>query len=94
MILPDINLSKSDFYLKDSKIVMSLNFIHGLGERSVEDILKNQPYSSFNDFITRVNKRVVKKDVVLNLIFSEAFKSIESDKSTNQLIEEYFSLTS
>ncbi len=92
MVLPDINLSKDSFYIKDSKIVMSLSFIHGLGERSVEDILKNQPYNSFSDFIQRVNKRVVKKDVVLNLIFSEAFKSIEGDKSTNQLIEEYFLL--
>ena len=92
MVLPDINKSKGVFYIQDSKIIMSLNFIHGLGERSVEDIVKNQPYLSFKDFIERVNKRVVKKDVVVNLIFSEAFKDIEADKSINQLIEEYFTL--
>lgn len=94
MVLPDINLSKDLFYIKDNKIVMSLSFIHGLGDRSVENIISNQPYSSFEDFWNKIDRRCVKKDVVINLIFADAFKSIEPDKSTNQLLDYYFGVLS
>lgn len=92
MVLPEINLSKDRFTIRDSKIVMSLGFIHGLGDRSVEDIVAKQPFTSFEDFVTRVNKRVVKKDVVLNLIFAGCFDTLEPELSKNDLIEKYFFL--
>lgn len=93
LVLPDVNLSQQDFYIKDGKIVMSLGFIHGMGEQSIREVSRNQPYSSFKDFIERVNKRIVRKDIITNLIFAGVFDSIELNSTPQGLIEQLYTLT-
>lgn len=88
--LPDINKSKKEFYIDEEKIISSLDFIEGLGEKSVDEIISKQPFLSFNDFITRINKRIIKKDVFLALIFSGCLDSLEPDLSKNEILEIYF----
>ncbi|MDP3013526.1 MAG: hypothetical protein Q8M92_04740, partial [Candidatus Subteraquimicrobiales bacterium] len=73
---PDINKSKESVYIAvDGEIYMGLSDVEGVGEKAVEEILKNQPYSSFDDFMGRVQKRRANSRVVKNLIQSGAFDS-------------------
>lgn len=78
---PDINRSKDSFNIDDTikKVVMPLNAINGVGIKAVENIIKNQPYESFEDFFKKVDKRQVNKKTVISLIFSGVFDSMKKD---------------
>lgn len=91
IILPDINRSKKDFYIDNDKIIASLDFIECLGERSVNEIVSKQPFFSFQDFFTRINKRIIKKDVFVALILSGCLDTLEVTWSKNDFLENYFS---
>lgn len=86
LVLPDINFSKKNFYIQDNKIISSLSFVHGVGDKSLMEIISKQPFSSFEDFLTRINKRIVRRDIVANLIFAECFQNLEPHKSIQDLI--------
>lgn len=63
IVNPDINISKAITSTNyDGKVFLGFNLIKEVGESAVEKILKEQPYSSFNDFCDRckVNIRVKK----------------------------------
>ena len=90
IVLPNINQSKKDFYIDNDKIISSLDFIECLGERSVDEICSKQPFYSFQDFFTRINKRIIKKDVFVALIFSGCLDSLEPEWSRNDFLEKYF----
>lgn len=60
---PDINISKDITTIGyDNKVYLSLNLIKGVGPSAIQEILKNQPYASFDDFCERckVNKSIKK----------------------------------
>lgn len=81
---PSVNAKKSGFHIDDDdSIRYSLEHIKGVSG-SAEDIVKNGPYLSFNDFLIRgsSNKRVVEA-----LIYSGGFEEFETDK--NKLFEKY-----
>ena len=62
IIPPDINNSGSNYEVLDRKtIVMGFSAIKGLGEKGVINIVANQPYSSFSDFLLRTEGRVINK---------------------------------
>lgn len=98
---PSINKSKTNFYLDGKEIVWSLTHIKGVGEKASLAILKARAEKSFDslkDFFERVEKRVVNKRVVVNLILSgcfDEFYSIDFDKEKikrKEIIKEYFIL--
>ena len=63
IVNPDINISKETTTTSyDGKVYLSLNLIKDVGPSAIENILKEQPYASFDDFCARckVNKRVKK----------------------------------
>lgn len=91
LILPRINFSKETFYVyNDESIVMPLSVIKQVGENSLIQILKHYPYTSFDDFFTRVNKVTVKKNVIINLIFAGVFDEFEPDREA--LLKHFFKL--
>lgn len=92
LVFPDINDSKKEFYIKDNKIISSLGMINGVGEKSLNEILPKQPFTSLKDFFQKVPRKIVGVDVVLSLIFAGAFKSIEPNKSLQELVDEIYSL--
>lgn len=49
----DINKSKANFSICDDKIYWSLSAIKGIGDDVSDRIVKDQPYSDFNDFLKR-----------------------------------------
>lgn len=83
---PDINSSSSYFDVSDGKILFGLAGISGLGEKTVESILKerneNGRYQSFNDFLVRCDDKVLNITALTNLILGGAFDSLGYNRHT------------
>lgn len=76
-ILPP-SVNDSDFgysVLNDSEIVSGFTCMKGVGEKAIENILENQPYSCFQDFLDRTSGRVVNKTVIESLAKAGALDS-------------------
>ena len=73
IILPDINFSTNEFYIRGDKIQFPFNSIKGVGPEANAEIEKNRPYTSIDDFFKRVYKRVINKGVFEKLIFAGCF---------------------
>jgi DNA polymerase-3 subunit alpha len=74
---PDINLSQKATSLQDDEVYMGFQDIENCGEKAVEEIINNQPYTSFEDFLARVQKRKVNVRVVRSLIQAGCFDKFE-----------------
>ncbi len=92
IVLPDINLSTNRFYIQDGKIISSLDFIEKVGETTVAELTAKQPFMNFDDLFNRVNKRIIRKDIFLALIFSGSLNSLHPDWSKNDFIEKFFGM--
>jgi len=77
-IMPEINKSTGVFVARRGKIIWALAGIKGVGGKALEEIIEKQPYSSFEDFFSRVNKRTVNKARILSLIVAGAFRNFGS----------------
>lgn len=77
---PDINRSGAVFTVVDGKIVYGLLGIKGLGEQAAENIIyereKNGFFSSFIDFLERVDLRTVNKRALEVLIQTGCFDKL------------------
>ena len=90
---PEINISKADFeFIANNKLIMPLKDVNQVGPNAVKSIIKCQPYLNFKDFYDRIDRRIVKKNVVLNLIVSNVFRNIEPNKPFSELIKYYYHL--
>jgi len=83
----NINKSKSSFSIHNNKILTGFLKIKGVGEKAVEEIIKNQPYTNFVDFVSRVSGRTVNKRVVKALIDKGCFDLLNSEKELNNYEE-------
>lgn len=98
IVPPSINQSKDTFQINDdNKVVMPFNAVNGVGEKAVVEIISKQPYSSFDDFMNRVDLTVVSKTPVLAMIFSGIFDSFKPEEESTQrwrkiLVRDYFKL--
>jgi len=62
IVPPDINKSSAGYEVLDEQtIVMGLAAVKGMGVKALEQLIENQPFSSFKDFLFRVNARIVNK---------------------------------
>lgn len=68
---PNVNQSKETFTPIPEKheILFGFNAIKGLGASAVEKLISNQPYSSFNDFLSKIQD----KTATIALIKANAF---------------------
>ena len=96
---PDVIFSKDTYFIDDSikKVVMPLSGVNGVGDSALDAIIRGQPYSSFEDFYTRIEKRKVNKGIILNLIFAgcfDRFKPIEvsENKFRKELVNKFIGL--
>ncbi len=73
---PNINNSCSKFIVENSCIRFGLTAIKNIGESAVDSIIssrkQNGKFSDFNEFLRRVNLRVVNKRALENLIYTGA----------------------
>jgi DNA polymerase-3 subunit alpha len=76
---PDLNESQRDFSISGENIRFGLAAIKNVGLAAIDSIIsvqKNAKFSSFMDFLTRVDMRKVNKRVVESLIKCGAFDSL------------------
>jgi DNA polymerase-3 subunit alpha len=77
VLVPDINLSASDFVARDTTIPFGLSAIRNVGEGLVALILQerdaNGPFVDFYDFCQRVHPSVLNKRSIESLIKAGAF---------------------
>lgn len=83
---PDINLSEQQFNVTDDKVVYGLNGIKNVGSAAVEAIVserkKGGKFTTFMDYLNRVDLKAVNKKVLESLIQSGAFDSLGENRST------------
>lgn len=90
---PDINLSETNFTPEADKneILYGLESVKGIGRTSIPVIINNRPYTSFEDAFNKIPKKNFNKKVVLALIKSGAFDSIENDNRC-KLINKFYDI--
>ena len=78
------HINKSTIYFTpdpdNNTILFGLNNIKGVGESALETIVEGQPYSSLEDFLTRLPKKVANKRVVMALIKAGAFDCFNTNR--------------
>jgi len=77
IIPPDVNQSSAGYEVLDSStIVMGFEAIKGLGEKAINSIVENQPYSSLAEFFYKTDGRVVNKSKMEALAKAGCFNSL------------------
>lgn len=84
---PLINLSTKDFEpdVKNNRILYSLKALSGVGDKEIEQIIDNRPYTSLENFLEKNN---IKKPAVISLIKAGAFDELEN-KNRAEIMKEY-----
>lgn len=87
-----VNINESDLGfvpdVKNNQILFGLKGIGHVSDELIENIIKNRPYTSFDDFLARINPN---KQAVLMLIKGGAFDCFEDRK---ELMKRYITMTS
>src|SRR5205823_3387749 len=80
VLVPDLNLSVSDFTARERAIPFGLSAVRNVGEALVDRIVterdKNGPFGDFYDFCERVDPMVLNKRTIESLIKAGAFDSV------------------
>lgn len=84
VLAPDINESRMYFHPKDGNIVFGLLALKNVGKQFIESIMRErtgQPFSNFEDFISRMASYDLNKRMVESLIKAGAFDSLGEYRS-------------
>jgi len=86
--LPDINKAKFGFTpdQENNRIIYGLKGISDVGDDLINKIIANRPYSSFDDFVAKVEPGKVQ---AIALIKAGCFDTLENDKSRKELLYQY-----
>ena len=87
VVLPDINKSEFTFTpdIENNTILFGIKGISRINSSLAKEIIDNRPYSSLNDFLTKVK---VNKIPTINLIKTGCFDNLEK-KDRVQIMTEY-----
>lgn len=90
ILLPDINKSRLSFTPDPvgNTILYGLKGISKITDPVIEEIMTKRPFYSLEDFLSRVTKRTITSDKVINLIKAGAFDEVEQ-KETRQILTQY-----
>ena len=81
IVAPDINKSQLKFVSKDGKVLYGLKAIAGLDTNTLEAVLEHRPFSSLEDFYTRmVDTKLTSPKKTITLIKSGAMDNLEDKK--------------
>ena len=95
--LPNINIAKFGFHpdVKNNRIIFGLKGICGIGDDIAKAIIDNQPYSSLDDFLNKMDKYKHAEEenkfgdkAVITLIKAGAFDELEN-KNRVEIMEYY-----
>lgn len=89
--LPDINQSRLSFTpdAKTNSILYGLKGITRITDPVINEIMINRPFTSLKDFVSKMPKRIVTKDKIINLIKSGAFNQIEHTDNIDNILRKY-----
>jgi DNA polymerase-3 subunit alpha len=74
---PDINSSGAGYNVLDAKtIVMGFSAIKGLGVKAIGELVSKQPFSTFVDFLSRVDARIINKSKLEAIAKAGGFDSL------------------
>lgn len=68
LIQPTIKNIVGKFTISGKKIIAPISMIRGVGGKALDSIVNNAPYTSLEDFINKIDKRVVNIGVICSLI--------------------------
>lgn len=89
---PDINKSDKIFTAHAGKIVFPLGSIKGVGDSAVDELLKHRPYTSLEDLLEKVDKRVVSARAMKPLILAGAFDELYPELNRKEILLKYYQL--
>jgi DNA polymerase-3 subunit alpha len=94
---PDVNKSNDSFEISSEGgvefIRAPLSLLEGIGAAALAEITSKRPFVDFRDFITRIDRRVINKRAVANLIFSNSLDSLfTTDRTDEEKYAEYLNL--
>ncbi|WPF64913.1 DNA polymerase [Staphylococcus phage MVC_VPHSA1] len=92
---PDINKSGLTFMATSTKIVFPLLVIKGVGDGAVKGILEAREagrFTSLENFMERIDRRVVNARPMRPLILAGAFDEIEPDLTRMEVLVKYYKL--
>ncbi len=81
---PTINVSEKFFTVDKGKIVYGIQGIKDTGDAVVDEVLrvrKDGPFKSFDDFLKRVDLRILNKRVIDSLIKAGVFDELETNRA-------------
>lgn len=89
--LPDINKAKFGFTpdQENNRIIYGLKGISDVGDEITNKIIANRPYSSFEDFLTKVEPGKVQ---AIALIKAGCFDALEPELSRKELLYNYLNM--
>lgn len=96
---PYIDRSGYGFEIVEDGLMFGLKGINRVGDWCADQIMRNRPYSSFEDFINKNVKDVAEGDkplerrIVMSLIGAGCFDNVEPDKKRKDLFIDYIKLT-
>ncbi len=80
VLAPSVNVSESDFTVRESQIVFGMSAVRNVGGLAVDRIVDERnsggPFESFQDFANRVDPMVLNKRVVSSLVKAGAFDDL------------------
>lgn len=78
---PDVNLSSDDWKIVGPRVITaSIGDVKGVGENAAREVIAHQPYASLSDFFAKVNRRVVNRRVITNLVLADAMTGVVANK--------------
>lgn len=88
--MPNINKSRLSFTpdAVNNSILYGLKGISKITDPTIQEIMMNRPFNSFNDFLSKITKKTVTKDKVINLIKCGAFDAIEH-KTRQEIMKDF-----
>ena len=88
VLKPEINISKNGFGIRKDYLVYGFSRIKNIGGKAGQDISNNQPFKSFDEFLNKVNRRIVNKRVIEVLIREGAFRNFGEKELITKLFNE------
>lgn len=91
IVPPEINFSQKTFTVetvaKKKSIIFGFDGIKNVGEEAISEIMRHRPYSSYQDFVNKVDLSKINKRVIKNLISVGCFVNLQYNRA--QLLSVY-----
>jgi len=84
-LTPDINASRAHFTVENDAVRYALGALKGVGEKAMDALVEERerggPFSSLEDFATRIDPRLLNRRQLESLAAAGAFDSIKPDRA-------------